>query len=120
MSLFRFERLIGWQKAIDYADAIYTATDLFPREEKFGLTSQLRRSAVSVSSNIAEGTGRSTDREQSRFVEIGYGSLMENVSQLHVGKRRNFVTEESFRTLYQSADELARILSGLRSHLNRG
>jgi four helix bundle protein len=66
--MFRFEKLDVWQKAIEYADCVYSMTREFPAEERFGLTSQLRRSAVSVSSNIAEGTGRSSDVEFSRFV----------------------------------------------------
>ena len=117
VSLFRFEKLIGWQKAIDYADGVYDATAGFPAEERFGLTSQLRRAAVSISSNVAEGCGRWSDADQSRFVEIAYGSLMETVSQIHLARRRQFVSEVTFQGLYRSADELARILSGLRSHL---
>lgn len=116
MLLFRFERLTGWQKAIDYADAIYDATSSFPSDERFGLTSQLRRAAVSISSNIAEGTGRTSDADQARFMEIAYGSLMETVSQLHIARRRNFVGDSLFDDLQTRADELARILSGLRSH----
>ena len=115
--MFRFEKLTGWQKAVDYADAIYTATGTFPADERFGLTSQLRRAVVSISSNIAEGCGRATDADQARFVEIAYGSLMETVSQLHIARRRSLVSETDFRNLYESADELARVLSGLRSHL---
>jgi four helix bundle protein len=115
--MFRFEKLDVWQKAIEYADQIYAGTRGFPDNERFGLTSQLRRSAVSVSSNIAEGSGRSSDVEFSRFVEISYGSLMETVSQSHVAKRQQFLQEPAFREIYQRADQIARMLSGLRGRL---
>ena len=78
--MFRFEKLDVWNKAIDYADLVYSLTKSFPADERFGLTSQMRRSAVSVSSNVAEGSGRSSDKDSARFIEIGYGSLMECVS----------------------------------------
>lgn len=120
MTAFRFERLAGWQKAIEYADAVYGVTTSFPADERFGLTSQLRRAAVSISSNIAEGSGRTSDADQARFMEIAYGSLMETVSQLHIARRRSFVDEAPFDELRNQADELARILSGLRSHFRNG
>jgi four helix bundle protein len=115
--MFRFEKLDVWQKAIEYADCVDSMTREFPAEERFGLTSQLRRSAVSVSSNIAEGTGRSSDVEFSRFVEIGYGSLMETVSHSHIAQRQKFLEQVAFDDIYQRADQLARMLSGLRSSL---
>ena len=67
---FRFYDLDVWRKAIDYADSIYDVTAEFPDDERFGLTSQLRRAAVSISSNIAEGSGRSSNRDFGRFIEI--------------------------------------------------
>lgn len=115
--MFRFEKLDVWQKAIEYADRVYVATRDFPTDERFGLTSQLRRAGVSVSSNVAEGTGRSSDTEFARFVEIGYGSLMETVSQSHVARRQSFLAKTAFDDLYQRADQLARMLSGLRTSL---
>ncbi len=117
--MFRFEKLDVWQKAIEYADCMYVATRDFPEYERYGLTSQMRRSAVSVSSNIAEGTGRSGNADCSRFVEIGYGSLTESVSQSHVGRNQRFLAESAFDELYQRADQLARMLSGLRSSLQK-
>jgi 23S rRNA-intervening sequence protein len=75
--MFRFERLVVWHKAIEFADHVYSATKGFPVDERFGLTSQLRRAAVSISSNIAAGSGRPSDKEFARFLEIAYGSVME-------------------------------------------
>ena len=115
--MFGFENLSVWQKSIDFSDHVYAATRGFPDDERFGLTSQLRRASVSISSNIAEGSGRSSKTDFARFVEIGFGSLMESVSQLFVAKRQNFISQVNFDDLYTRAQELARMLSGLRSHL---
>ena len=93
--MFNFEKLDVWHKAIEYADKVYEATETFPDRERFGLTNQLRRAAVSISSNIAEGNNRSTSRDRARFLEIAYGSLMETISQLHMSRRRRFIDQAS-------------------------
>ena len=117
--MFRFEKFDVWQKAITFADAIYTCTRNFPDEERFGLTSQMRRAAISVSSNFAEGSSRSSDKDFARFVEIAYGSLMEVVSQMHLAKRQSFLSLAAFKDLYRDSEELARMLSGLMSKLRK-
>lgn len=116
--MFRFEKLDAWQLSISFAHELYAITARFPDNERYGLISQMRRSAVSISSNIAEGSGRASDGDFARFLEIAYGSLMEVVSQLHVAKLQEYVTHQEFDTLYQSSDRLARILSGLRTSLS--
>lgn len=115
--MFNFEKLAVWQKAIDFADLVYNHTRSFPADERFGLTNQMRRAAVSVSSNIAEGTSRMSQTDFARFIEIATGSVFEVVSQSFIGKRQGFLTDESFRALYSSADEIGRMLSGLRKSL---
>jgi four helix bundle protein len=115
--MFKFEKLDVWQEAIAYADAVYDVTELFPKNEQYGLTSQLTRSAVSVSGNIAEGSGRTSPADFGRFVEIAYGSLMETVSHLTIARRRRYVSEEAYQNLYQQAERQARMLSGLRQTL---
>jgi four helix bundle protein len=115
--MFRFEKLDVWNKAIDYADQVYSLSKSFPSDERFGLTSQMRRSAVSISSNIAEGSGRSSDKDFARFIEIGYGSLMECVSQSYIATRQDFMQATEFERMHTYAEELARMLSGLRSTL---
>ncbi len=80
----------------------------------------MRRAAVSVSSNIAEGTSRNSDNDFARFVEIAYGSLMECVSESHVAKNQGFLRPEHFQNLYSQAEVLARMLSGLRGSLLSG
>jgi four helix bundle protein len=116
-SMFRFEKLGVWQKAVDFADSVYQVTRKFPADERFGLTSQMRRAAVSVSSNIAEGSGRSSDKDNAHFIETAYGSLMEVVSQAEASRRQSFLTREQRDELYAAAEELARMLSGLRNSL---
>ena len=115
--MFNFEKLDVWQKAIDFADLVYNQTRNFPAAERFGLTNQMRRAAVSISSNIAEGTSRMSQTDFARFIEIATGSVFEVVSQSFIGRRQRFLTEEGFRKLYSAADEIGRMLSGLRKSL---
>ena len=115
--MFNFERLDVWQKAIEFADLIYANTRAFPAEERFGLTNQLRRAAVSISSNIAEGSSRSSKSDFARFTEIAAGSVFEAVSQAFIARRQSLLSEEQFRKVYTDAEELSRMLSGLRKSL---
>ena len=115
--MFSFEKLDVWQKAIDFADLIYNKTRAFPSDERFGLTNQLRRAAVSISSNIAEGSSRSSKSDFARFVEIATGSVFEVVSQAFIAHRQSFLSEDQFRKIYTDAEELSRMLSGLRKSL---
>ncbi len=115
--MFNFEKLEVWQKAIDFADCVYLVTMTFPPEEKFGITNQLRRAAVSISSNLAEGSSRSSKTDYARFVEISSGSLFEVVSQSFIAKKQSYLSTEDFTSIYSSAAELSRMLSGLRHYL---
>jgi four helix bundle protein len=115
--MFNFEKLDVWQKAIVFGEPIYFSTQRFPAEERFGLTNQMRRAAVSASSNIAEGSSRTSDSDFGRFIEIGAGSLFEVVSQSFIPQRQNFLAEEAFRLIYRDPEELSRMLCGLRRSL---
>ena len=115
--MFNFEKLEVWQKSIDFADLVYTLTRSFPQEERFGLTNQMRRAAVSVSSNIAEGSARGSHVDFARFVEIATGSLFEIVSQSKIGLRQGFITQDQYRQIYTAAEEQGKMLSGLRRSL---
>lgn len=115
--MFNFEKLEVWHKAIQFADLVYSVTRSFPDEERFGLTSQMRRAAVSISSNIAEGASRSSRGDNSRLVEIASGSLFEVVSQSLIARNQGFLEREDFQKLYDAAAEQSRMLSGLRKHL---
>ena len=118
-NMFNFEKLDVWQKAIVFADSIYSSTKAFPLEERFGLTNQMRRAAVSISSNIAEGASRWSDSDFRRFIQIGAVSVFEVVSQSFIAQRQKFLTDEAFGRVYTDAEELSRMLSGLRKSLKR-
>src|SRR5438477_12846650 len=115
--MFNFEKLDVWHKAIDFADFVYSETRKFPAEERFGLTNQLRRAAVSISSNIAEGTSRISQIDFARCIEIATGSVFEVISQAFVGRREGFLNEANFRAIYKAAEEVGRMLSSLRKSL---
>lgn len=118
--MFRFEKLDVWHRAVEFADRIYEVTRGFPSDERFGLTSQMRRAAVSVSSNIAEGSGRVSDKDFGRFIEIAYGSVMEVASQAEIAHRQRLLSGELNNELKQQTEQLARMLSGLRGKLLSG
>jgi four helix bundle protein len=115
--MFNFEKLDVWRKAIDFADTVYSLTRCFPEDERFGLTSQMRRAAVSISSNIAEGSARHSRDDYARFLEIATGSLFEVVSQSFIARNQGFLAEADFRSIYSAAEEQSRMLSGLRAFL---
>lgn len=115
--MFNFEKLEVWRKSLDFADLVYNLTRAFPIEERFGLTNQLRRAAVSISSNIAEESSRWSKLDYSRFVELAAGSFFEVISQADVATRQAYLGEEGFRSMHTSVEELNRMLSGLKSYL---
>lgn len=115
--MFNFEKLETWQEAINFADLVYTVTRHFPDQEKFGLTNQMRRAAVSISSNLAEGSSRSSRADFARFVEIASGSLFEVVSQSFIGRNQGFLRQDEFDRLYAAAEKQGKMLSGLRASL---
>ena len=94
MGMHNFRELRIWQRSIDLAEAIYKITADFPKEEKYGLISQLRRCCVSVPSNISEGAGRSTNKQFKYFLEISMGSCNELQTQLELSFRFNFISKE--------------------------
>jgi four helix bundle protein len=102
-----------WQKAIELVVDIYSCTRSFPREELYGLAGQLRRAAVSIASNIAEGKGRRTDREFLQFLHHARGSVFEVETQLTIASRLGYMPEAEVLRLGHSASEIARMLNGL-------
>ncbi len=105
-----FRELRVWKLAVQFASTIYEHTQMFPKEEAFGMTSQMRRAAVSISSNIAEGWGRNRSTEFARFLEIALGSLRECESLLEVALTLGYVDEQQSRALRIQTDELGRSL----------
>jgi len=115
--MFNFEKLETWQDAINFADTIYSLTRTFPDSEQFGLTNQMRRAVVSISSNLAEGSSRASRQDFARFVEIATGSLFEVISQGTVAKRQSFLSEDDYSRLYAACEKPGKMLSGLRKSL---
>lgn len=112
-----FQDLIVWQRAIDLTTDIYRLTEEFPRAEVYGLTSQLRRAAVSVASNIAEGSGRGSRKEFRQFLNTARGSLCEIETQLLIAGRLEFAAKDRLRNAEASAGEVGRMLNGLLQSL---
>jgi four helix bundle protein len=108
-----FKELVVWRKAHAVTLAIYTATKGFPKEEMYGLTSQLRRSAASIGANIAEGCGRRSDGEMGRFLHIAYGSAAEVEYHLLLARDLRMLEENLYRQLDREIDEIERMLTAL-------
>ena len=106
-----------WKKAIDLAIDVYKATENFPKEEKYGLTSQTRRSAVSVPSNIAEGAGRNSDKEFSHFLGISNGSSYELQTQLIISNKLNLLSDTTVEPILYRIDEIQKMNYGFQKTL---
>ena len=119
MTVKKYQELIAWQKAIALVTEIYKASSGFPREEMYGLTSQLRRAAVSVPSNVAEGQGRATSGEFIQFLCHARGSLFEVETQVIVAHNLSYLSDAQCEMLIANISELGRILNGLISSLQR-
>jgi four helix bundle protein len=120
MTQASFYKLIAWQKAMDLAEHIYKTTGAFPREERFGLMSQLRKCAVSVPSNIAEGHGRLTVGEWRHFLGQARGSVLEMQTQLVLAKRLRFADATALDADLQLSEEVGRIINGLLASARSG
>lgn len=103
--------------SIDLTEEIYRSTEGFPSQEKFGLISQINRSAVSICSNIAEGAGRGTDKEFINFLSIALGSSFELETQMIVAKRLNYISEEKFNSIAPKIEEIQKMIIGLQNKL---
>lgn len=115
--MFRFEKLEVWKLSMSYAHKIYDLTEKFPKLEQFGLTSQIRRAALSISSNIAEGSGSSTNKDFCNFLDIAIKSTIETVSQLFFAKERKYIKEEDIGILYDEAEILVKRIQALKTYL---
>lgn len=114
---FRFEKLEVWQEARKINQVIYRLTKKFPRHEVFAMTSQIRRAAISVSSNIAEGSGRNSDKDFAHFLEQAYASLMEVASVFFLGLDEGYVTEVELDPLFDEMERLAKRIASLNRSL---
>ena len=114
---YAFERLNAWQESRKLVVVVYQLLDRFPKFEKYALCDQIRRSIVSVPSNIAEGSGRISAKEQLHFYEISYGSLMEAYNQLILASDLKYIEINNLQELQPQIDVVARMLNGLRASL---
>lgn len=120
MYKFGFEKLDVWQLARKLSKKIYHISSTFPDIEKFGLTNQLRRATVSIASNIAEGSGRSSSKDQAHFYQIAYGSLLEVMNQLIICNDLGYIDENKLNEMRISISELSNMLNALhKSVLNK-
>ena len=117
--MHRFEELKIWQKAMDITEGVYKMSSSFPKEEKYGLTSQIRRCAVSIPSNIAEGAGRNTNGEFKQFLGIANGSSYELLTQLYLSKRLDLSSEEETKPIINEILEVCRMNFSLQKSLSK-
>ena len=117
MAVRGYEELKVWQKSMELVERVYIATQKFPNMERYRLVDQLCRAAVSVPSNIAEGSMRHTTKEYVRFVGIAQGSLDEVETQIMIAKRLNYLEESEYLAIMNLANEVGKMLNGLNSSL---
>lgn len=113
MKTYSFEKLNAWQESRLLVKNVYNLTQSFSKEERYGLVSQIKRAAISVSSNIAEGSGRKTVADQSHFYRIAYSSLLEVLNQLILANDLGFITDEQLTNIREQIDKTAKFIAGL-------
>lgn len=116
---YSFQKLKVWQEAKKLVVEVYHLLDAFPKFEKYALCDQIRRAIVSVPSNIAEGSGRKSLKEQIHYLEISYGSLMEAYNQLLIAINLAYITEESVEAIKPSIDAVAKMINGLSNSYSK-
>jgi four helix bundle protein len=117
--MFKFEELEIWKESIKFASTIYGLTRAFPLEERFGLINQLRGAAISISLNIAEGSGRYHNKDFVRFLKIAIGSLYEVVSGLFIAKNEEYISDKDFKNTYSEAEKIAKMINAFISYLKK-
>jgi len=113
--IFSFERLRSWQKARELSLKVYRLTEVFPSNERYSLTSQIRRCAISIAANLAEGSGRKSPKDQAHFTTIAYGSMMELLSHLSIASDLNYLTTEELQNIKCHIKDLSVNLSNLKA-----
>ena len=115
--MHNFRKLDIWMDGIELADSVYSITDSFPRSEIYGLASQMQRAAVSVPSNIAEGSGKDSNRDFARFLVIALGSLYELETQIEIAHRRGYLSTENYYYLCTHIESLQKRIYNLRQRI---
>ncbi|MBB6327140.1 four helix bundle protein [Algoriphagus iocasae] len=114
----RFKELLVWQKAIDLAVEVYHITENLPKEERYGLISQINRSVISIPSNIAEGAGRNTNKDFNNFLGIAQGSSFELETQLIISNRLNYISKDDFQKIETQLEHIQNMIAKLKKSLN--
>lgn len=114
-----FRELNVWKKAVHLATIVYKITERLPKTEMYGLTSQIRRATVSISSNIAEGAGRNSKKEFRQFLNIATGSCYELETQLTISKNLNYLTQDDFNNLMNTVTEIQKMIYSLIKSLKK-
>lgn len=116
---FGFERLSAWRKSRELVKAVYLMVKCFPADEKFALSDQLRRAAVSVASNLAEGSGRLSVKEKCHFCQVAYGSLMEVTCQIVLAEDLGFISESEACGIREIIEDVERLIRGYHKYLEQ-
>ena len=114
-----YREIIAWKKSMKLVKNIYRLTDSLPKDEKFGLISQIRRAAVSIPSNIAEGFGRRSDKSFLNFLSIAVGSLYELKTQIEICYELSYINKSNFKLINDDLEEVERLLIGFTSKIRR-
>jgi four helix bundle protein len=114
----RYKELLVWQKAVDLAVEVYQITEKLPKEERYGLISQINRSVISIPSNIAEGAGRNTNKDFNNFLGIAQGSSFELDTQLIISNRLNFISKEEYQKVEIQLEHIQNMIAKLKKSLN--
>lgn len=114
MYRFSFEKLEVWKEGISLSKSIYKLTKGFPETERFGLVSQLRRASNSISSNLAEGTSRTTNKDKAHFTTISFSSTMEVLNHLILSKELQFISEQEYLKVREQIQKISNMLNALR------
>jgi four helix bundle protein len=119
LAITNYRDLMAWQSAMDLVESVYRLAKAFPKEEIYTLSSQRKRAAISIPSNIAEGQGRRGDREFSRFLEIAHGSLREVETQVLIAQRLQYINESTSDPVLELASKVGRLIMGLLNKINQ-
>ena len=117
MKVYSFEKLEAWIFSKELTKQVYLLTKKFPNDELYGLTSQIRRASISICSNIAEGSGRTSKKDFARFIQIAYGSMMELLNQLIIAEELEYIYKDELVKMREQIDQISIRLSGLRKSL---
>jgi four helix bundle protein len=120
MTMRPHQRLEAWRKSIELVTDVYKSSEHFPKEERYGLTGQIRRAAVSIPANIAEGAGRRSQKEFAHFLSNSQGSASELETELIIANRLGYLDEATFAKLMSQIERIGRLITGLARHLSRG